>query len=257
MSKKIVIIGAVVTVLAIAGGAYVLFKPEAKAPTPQAQNTTKPTPDAPTQTTQDSFNKQQYAIDTPASPWWVVNKQRPLPTGYAPTDLVVPNVALRVPGNDTMQVSGQIQTQLESLFAAMKAQGYNMYLSSGFRSYAYQQSLYGGYVAKDGQAAADRYSARPGTSEHQTGMAFDIGRSDKTCELEICFGETPEGQWIQAHAHEYGFIIRYPENKESITGYQYEPWHLRYVGVDLATEMKRTGVTTLEEFFDLPPAPTY
>jgi D-alanyl-D-alanine carboxypeptidase len=113
-----------------------------------------------------------------------------------------------------------------------------------------QKQFYDSYVGQDGQEAADRYSARPGTSEHQTGISFDATSLSETCHLEICFETTPEGKWIAEHAHEYGFIIRYLKDKESVTGYQYEPWHLRYVGKELAAELKRTGLT-MEEFFGL------
>ena len=130
---------------------------------------------------------------------------------------------------------------LTQLQAGANAAGYAMPLISGYRSYDYQATLYNNYVAIDGQEAADRYSARPGTSEHQTGLAFDIGQLDDN------FGNTPAGQWLAQHAHEYGFIIRYPQGKEHITGYMYEPWHVRYLGVDLATSVYNSHLT-LEEY---------
>lgn len=254
MSKKSTATLSFIFIIVVASGITLYFLNKNKQKTPVvSQPTASKSSDQKQQnsSTTPSFDKTKYSIDQPGSIWWIVNKKRALPEGYVPSDLVVPNVSLRVPGNETMQISKQIQPALQQLFDAMKQQGYNMYLSSGYRSYQYQVNLYNGYVAKDGQAAADKYSARPGTSEHQTGLAFDIGRADKKCELEICFGETPEGQWLKDHAHEYGFIIRYPSpEKEPITGYQYEPWHLRYVGVDLATELHNTG-QTMEEFFGL------
>lgn len=115
-----------------------------------------------------------------------------------------------------------------------------MPLISGYRSYDYQTSLYNNYVAIDGEDAANRYSAKPGYSEHQTGLAFDIG------ELNYQFGETPAGIWLAQHAHEYGFIIRYPQGKENVTGYMYEPWHVRYLG-DQASSVYASGLT-LEEY---------
>ena len=197
------------------------------------------------------FDKSAYAIDQPGSLWWIVNKSRALPTDYVPSDLVVPNVPLRLNESaEQMQLRKQPATALENLFAGAKQAGYTLYLASGYRSAAYQKVLYDGYVAKDGQAATDKYSARPGTSEHQTGMAADVGRPDKNCELEICFGDTLEGKWVKAHAHEYGFVVRYEQGKESVTTYQYEPWHLRYVGKELASELTRTG-QSMEEFFGL------
>lgn len=121
------------------------------------------------------------------------------------------------------------------------ALGYDMSLLSGYRSYDYQKQLYESYVARDGQAAADRYSARPGTSEHQTGLAFDVAS------LEQSFGQSEAGIWLANHAHEYGFIIRYPQGKEHITGYMYEPWHIRYLGYDVANDVYASGLT-LEEY---------
>ena len=116
-----------------------------------------------------------------------------------------------------------------------------MPLISGYRSYAYQASLYNSYVAQDGQALADTYSARPGHSEHQSGLAFDIGALDNG------YGNTPDGRWLHAHCADYGFIIRYPAGKESMTGYQYEPWHVRYVGKEIASQIMAQGIT-LEEY---------
>jgi D-alanyl-D-alanine carboxypeptidase len=117
----------------------------------------------------------------------------------------------------------------------------NIWICSGFRSYAYQQNLYNRYVARDGKAEADRYSARPGHSEHQTGLAMDVNSVGQS------FAYTSEGKWLAAHAHEYGFIIRYPKGKEDITGYMYEPWHIRYVGVEIAKEITEAGIT-FEEY---------
>jgi zinc D-Ala-D-Ala carboxypeptidase len=149
-----------------------------------------------------------------------------------------------------MQLSAAAQPALEQRFAAAAEDGVTLVFGSGYRSEALQRQFYESYVARDGQAAADRYSARPGTSEHQTGLAVDITSVGGRCHLEVCFEDLPEGQWLAANAHRYGFIIRYPDGKESITGYQYEPWHMRYVGTELSAEINRTGLT-LEEFFGL------
>jgi len=126
-------------------------------------------------TNPSGFNKQQYSLTDPASIWVVVNKQHPLnPKDYTPADLVVPNVPLRVPGNESMQLREVTATAMEQMFADAKTQGINLMLSSGYRSYAYQVNLYGGYVNTEGRAVADTQSARPGYSEHQTGFAADI-----------------------------------------------------------------------------------
>lgn len=187
---------------------------------------------------------------------WVVNKQRPLnPKTYVPPTLVFPNVKIRVPGNESMKIRADVGTAIEQLFTAAQGAGHDPMLSSAYRSYGYQSNLYYGYVKSDGQAAADTYSARPGYSEHQTGLSFDICNSG-SCKLEQAFADTPLGQWVAAHAHEHGLIVRYPNGKQSITGYIYEPWHLRYVGVDTASQIKNSG-KTLEEHYGLPPAPDY
>ena len=119
--------------------------------------------------------------------------------------------------------------------------GYSMPLMSGFRSFETQDKLYNKYVEEDGVEKADTYSAWPGHSEHQTGLAFDVGWVD------LQFADTGAGQWLAQPSHEYGFIIRYPEGKEDVTGYQYEPWHVRYLGVDLATKVYESGLC-LEEY---------
>lgn len=137
-------------------------------------------------------------------------------------------------------VDANAYTALKQLQDAASSNGFSMPLISGYRSYDYQTSLYNNYVAIDGEDAANRYSAKPGYSEHQTGLAFDIG------ELNYQFGETPAGIWLAQHAHEYGFIIRYPQGKENVTGYMYEPWHVRYLG-DQASSVYASGLT-LEEY---------
>lgn len=197
------------------------------------------------------FDKSLHSIDDPGSIWWIVNKKRPLPEDYAPSDLVVPDVRLRLGRNaEQMRFSELASGPLKDMFDAAAAENVTLVFGSGYRSYDLQKQFYDSYVAQDGQEAADHSSARPGTSEHQTGISFDATNLSETCHLEICFETTPEGKWIAEHAHEYGFIIRYLQGKESSTGYQYEPWHLRFVGAELATELKRTGLT-MEEFFGL------
>lgn len=198
-----------------------------------------------------SFDKTLYSIDDSSSIWVIANKSRPLESGYTPAELVAPDVPTRLAKTaEQSQVSVVIATPLKALFDAAAANRVSIKLSSGYRSEALQKQFYDSYVARDGQAAADTYSARPGTSEHQTGLAVDIINTAGTCSLETCFGDLPEGQWLAAHAHEYGFIIRYPEGKQDITGYQYEPWHIRYVGTDLAQELYTTNLT-MEEFFNV------
>lgn len=130
--------------------------------------------------------------------------------------------------------------------AASKLENLNIYLSSGFRSYSTQDRIYNNYVARDGKVAADTYSARPGYSEHQSGLAFDVNQINDT------FNDSAEAKWLANNCYKYGFILRYPKGKEDITGYKYESWHFRYVGVDLATKLYNNGDwITLEEYFGI------
>lgn len=212
------------------------------------------------QTDSEAFNKKQHATDDPASIWVVVNKQRPLsPKTYAPSDLVVPNVPMRSNiTSDEKQLRAETAKALESLTTAGKQQGLGFTLQSGYRSYSFQTTLYNRYVAQQGQATADTQSARPGYSEHQTGLAVDLGSAaHPECDVEACFGKTAEGEWLVRHAASYGFIVRYTAGDEHTTGYIAEPWHLRYIGVALAQELQNNDIATLETFFGLGDASNY
>jgi len=208
-------------------------------------------------TSQAGFNKQQYSINDPTSFWAVVNKGRVLPTNYVPTDLVIPNLAVRPSATSDEKHLRQIAANaLGNLFDGAKTAGYSLMIASAYRSYATQVSVYNNFVASQGQASADQSSARPGHSEHQTGLAIDIEPASRSCEIEQCFGGLPEGKWLAANAYKYGFIIRYQKDKQNLTGYEYEPWHIRYLGSDLAAELNKSG-QTLEQFFGLPTYPDY
>ena len=196
------------------------------------------------------------AATDPASPLVVVNKRLPLtPIDYAPP-LTVPAVPLAVAGEGA-QLNPTTARAAEAMFAAAARDGAPMALLSGYRSYATQAATYSGWVARQGQEAADVASARPGYSEHQTGFAFDIADPSGACSLVLCFKDTAAGAWAAAHAHEHGFIVRYPWWHHGTTGYYYEPWHLRYIGVEAATDMRARGIATLEEYLGLPAAPGY
>lgn len=199
-----------------------------------------------------AFDKSLNATDEPASLWAVVNKGRKLPGDYIPADLVVPDVALRFAASSPeMMLRNDAAQALKELFTAAEAQNLPLILTSGYRSYGSQAAIYSRNVARDGQAATDAVSARPGHSEHQTGLGADIGSKSRKCEFDKCFGTLPEGAWVAANAHSYGFIIRYEQGKTSLTGYDFEPWHLRYVGKELANELYKAG-QTMEQFFGLP-----
>ncbi len=205
--------------------------------TPPAVPAPTPTP-APTQQP-PAFDKTKFSLTEPASIWVVVNKKRPLPSSYVPSDLTA------VSGG---QIRAEASTNLTNLVTTAKNAGHALSVISSYRSYSTQQTTYNGWVARDGVAQADTYSARPGHSEHQSGLAVDLGNG--VCNLEICFGDTTAGKWLAANSSNFGFIIRYPSGKDNITGYQYEPWHLRYVGLELAKELQKTS-QTMEEFFGL------
>lgn len=205
------------------------------------------------------FNKNQLSINSPKSEWVIVNKKRPLnPKNYAPSDLRVPNVALR--SNSTEEetkMRDAAATGLEEMFAAAKKESINLLLASGYRSFTLQTSVYNRYVSTQGQATADSQSARPGYSEHQTGLAVDVGAANRTCEIQSCFANTQEGKWVAENAYKYGFVVRYQNGTESTVGYIYEPWHIRFVGKTLSTEIKKQNYPTLEKFFGLPAAAGY
>ncbi len=205
----------------------------------------------------ESVQIKTYSINQPDSLWVVVNKGRVLPSDFAPSVLITPNVGL---GGDNTPENTQLRadaaTAFESLVAAASSDGLNISLTSGYRSYATQSSVYNSYVASIGVVEADKTSAHPGHSEHQTGLAVDIEPSSGKCRLSACFADTPEGKWVVAHAHEHGFVIRYQKDKTTLTGYDYEPWHLRYVGSELAGRLHVSG-QTLEEYFKLPFFMTY
>jgi D-alanyl-D-alanine carboxypeptidase len=198
------------------------------------------------------FNKSAHPIDEASSIWAVVNKGRALPQSYAPDNLVTPQVRLSsAASSENMHLRSEAASAMQNLIERANSEGVNLMLVSGYRSYATQVSTYNSYVASDGQAAADTYSARPGHSEHQTGLAADLGAVSGSCQLDACFGDTAEGKWLAANSYKFGFIVRYGKGNDKLTGYQYEPWHVRYVGKELAEQIQSSG-QTLEQFFGLP-----
>lgn len=129
-------------------------------------------------------------------------------------------------------------------------------MNSGYRSYVTQAATYNTAVARYGKAVAEKLAAHPGFSEHQTGLAADVSTTALGCRISN-FGDSKASNWIAANAYMYGFIVRYPSGQTSYTGYQYEPWHLRFVGVDVATAMHDAKISVLEKYFGLPAAPKY
>ena len=179
-----------------------------------------------------------------------VNKQNPLDASYKPDDLVVPDVKFSFDGdNPKKQMQREAAEALEKLFAKAEEDGIELRAVSGYRSYATQKAIFERNAELKGEEEANRTSAYPGQSEHQTGLAMDVSAASVNYALEEVFGETAEGIWLAENAASFGFIIRYPQDKEDITGYKYEPWHLRYLGVDIAEFVTEQGLT-LEEFLE-------
>lgn len=163
----------------------------------------------------------------------IANKKYPLPKDFDPGE------------------NPEARAALDQMAAAAKKAGFDIVAFSGYRSYEYQTQLYANYANRDGKEAADRYSARPGHSEHQTGLAFDIGeKGQEDLWLTEEFGESPAGKWLVENAHNYGFILRFPKGKEDVTGFMYESWHFRYVGKEIAEKISEKGVT-LEEYLGI------
>ncbi len=135
----------------------------------------------------------------------------------------------------------------DQMAQAAKGEGLTIVITTGYRPYSYQKQLYETYLRSNGENWTEHFSAEPGHSEHQTGLAADVSSPSADYELKQAFADTAEGIWLAQNAHRFGFIIRYPEGKEDITGYKYEPWHVRYVGRDAAAEIYNSKLT-LEEY---------
>ncbi|HEX3022070.1 MAG TPA: D-alanyl-D-alanine carboxypeptidase family protein [Lachnospiraceae bacterium] len=195
------------------------------------------------------------SLDTdPESITVFVNKEYSLPADYVPSDLTIPNVPFNFDYTDEKKMlRKEAAFALEDLIRAATDDGLSIYGVSGYRSYKRQEQIYNKNIATKGALYTNRYSAKPGFSEHQTGLSIDVSAKSIAFRLDESFASTPEGKWLENHAYEYGFIIRYPKDKSDITGYSYEPWHIRYVGKELA-EYIYTNKLTLEEFFNYTPS---
>ncbi len=215
-------------------------------PSPSISPTPSPTPTPPI-VCGFCFNPSLHSLAKASSQWVVVNKHRPLaPLAYAP--VLSKNLNLAA-------IAAKAYDQMK---AGMKKAGAGtLILNSGYRSYSTQKIVHANQVARLGLKAGEALAARPGHSEHQTGLAADVSASGQGCAIQVCFAKTKAGKWLVANSWQYGFVLRYSDGQTKITGYQFEPWHFRYVGVELATEMKSLNVTVLEKFWNLPAAPNY
>ena len=182
----------------------------------------------------------------------LVNKENLLPSDYVPEDLV----EIHEPTGSKLDKTyvNRLNREVYSAFKDMQKgalkEGYEIFVDSSYRSYEYQERVFNKVVLEKGVEHAQRFVATPGGSEHQTGLAIDIifRRNNKMIEEQT--EEDPEIKWLFMHAHQYGFILRYPKGKEEITGFNFEPWHFRYVGKKLSKELFETHIT-LEEYYYL------
>lgn len=192
-----------------------------------------------------------YDIDSASSLTVVVNKRRALdPVDYTPDRLTAVGGSAVTMRPDAAEALGEMRT-------AAQRDGRPFAVHSATRTYDEQARTFEGWVTELGVAEAERASARPGHSEHQTGLALDVVALGEACGAMTCFGETKASQWLVEHAHRYGYIVRFGAEHESWTGYQAEPWHLRFVGREVAEEIREAGDPSLEEFFGLEPATSY
>lgn len=198
--------------------------------------------------TKSNDPKSVVIVDNPDDILVLVNKNHVLPPDYEPEDLVIPDVRFPFTEfHEKKQLRKEAADALEALFSAADAEGIELFAISGYRSYERQEAIFAANVEKHGEEQANTFSAKAGQSEHQTGLVMDVSTHEVGFDLVTEFEETAAGKWIKQNAHQYGFIVRYPKGKEHITKYQYEPWHLRYVGKKAATEIFENDLT-LEEY---------
>lgn len=193
----------------------------------------------------------------PSSITVYVNKEYALPKNYKPENLVTPNIRFDITYYDERTLMRpEASKALEKLFKAADKAGYDLVGISGYRSYNRQYQIFTNNIVTKGKKHTLMYSAVPGTSEHQTGLAIDVSSESLHNKLSEGFSSTPEGKWLAENSYRYGFIIRYPDDKAEITGYAYEPWHIRYVGKGLANYLY-TNKLTLDEYYKYTPSPDF
>ena len=192
------------------------------------------------------------------SEWVVVNKSRPLSPAKFTPELREIKSSASLDNSRNLTLRSVAATALEQMAERMSAEGIGkMFVNSAYRSYQYQGDLFVSKTKQYGLEGALLRSAKAGYSEHQTGLAVDVSVPSQGCAIMECFGDTEAGKWIAANSWQFGFIIRYERGTTDITGYAYEPWHLRFIGKELAAEYKAGNYKTLEDFWQLPPAPDY
>ena len=207
---------------------------EEESPSPEPEPSSSPEPEREYEPAPVVNNAELKYVDG----FLIVNKSYPVPQDYVPSGLVLAY------GSSEEYLLPETNEAFKQMRIDAANEGLNLWCQSGYRSVSSQDRIYNSYVYRDGKAVADTYSARPGHSEHHTGLCFDLNTIDSS------FAYTAEGKWVAENCWKYGLIIRYPQSKEDITGYKYEPWHLRYVGTDLAKTLYESG-QCMEEYFGL------
>lgn len=231
---------------------YVITEPETTTPETPAPETTAAETPAPETTVPDTEPTPETETDPPASsstpaptPEYTGSHKKEVIDGITYFDgVMIANKTYTLPRSYNPGVQPEAMDAFYDMQAAAASEGISLWILSSYRSYDDQEVIYNRYVSQDGRDAADTYSSRPGHSDHQTGYTFDLNS------LEQDFQYDPAGQWLDKNCYKYGFIIRYPKGKDSSTGYMYEPWHVRYIGVDLATKVTQSGLS-LEEYFGI------
>lgn len=231
---------------------YVITEPETTTPETPAPETTAAETPAPETTVPDTKPTPETETDPPASsstpaptPEYTGSHKKEVIDGITYFDgVMIANKTYTLPRSYNPGVQPEAMDAFYDMQAAAASEGISLWILSSYRSYDDQEVIYNRYVSQDGRDAADTYSSRPGHSDHQTGYTFDLNS------LEQDFQYDPAGQWLDKNCYKYGFIIRYPKGKDSSTGYMYEPWHVRYIGVDLATKVTQSGLS-LEEYFGI------
>lgn len=204
-----------------------------------------------------SFKPAKKIDLNPSSITVYVNKEYSIPKNYKPKKLVTPNITFNASSNDERtKMRPEAAKAIEKLFAAANSKGLNLVGVSGYRSYTRQYEIFTRNLVTRGKAHTLMYSAVPGTSEHQTGLAMDCSTQALNFDLKDTFINTSEGKWLAKNAYKYGFTVRYPKDKAEITGYAYEPWHIRYVGRGLSYYLYKHKLT-LDEYYKYKPSPDF
>lgn len=257
MKKGVLVVVSLAVFIAIGIGAiYAYLKPQTTIPSQPEISVAPFEPQVPEKVfvrlpNAEPIEAMKEDFKLPSSLWLVLSKDHPIADpNYIPSDLqLLTTIATRSDKSQEERSLRPVATEyLTTMLNDAKTAGFELMVGSAFRSFTLQNFYYSNYVKTAGEATANLYSAKPGESEHQTGLVVDISLTSRACYLETCFGQTEAGKWLAINATKYGFILRYPENKTDITKYQYEPWHFRYVGQPLATALEKSGLTLDEAY---------